>query len=304
MPCGWQLTFTIAELSYRFVETPIRAGALGRVWELLRETHRPFLTRPWWQWTGVAGAVLVTFCVLGQSVASAHSPPLPSYLSAGAVDIISRPDPTSVGPTFVPPSATPAAPSPNAAPPQNAQGRQQQPPLPSAVATARPQPTPAAAAAVAPAVHVTAVGDSVMLVPPTSSRRPSATSRSMRKVGRQVSAAIEPPAGRRDAGRLGEVVVIDLGNNGTFSAGQFDEIMQVLAGARRVVFVNLKVPRDWEGPNNAVLAESDTLPERRRSSTGTPRASTSPTLLGRRNHLRPEGAQVYAQLIATCVRPP
>lgn len=31
--------------------------------------------------------------------------------------------------------------------------------------------------------------------------------------------------------------------------------MDVLRGARRVVVVNVKVPRPWEGPNNAVLAD-------------------------------------------------
>ncbi len=298
-------TVLIAEVSYRFVETPIRTGALRRVWGLLRETHRPSLARTWWQWTVVAGAVLVTFCVLGRSVASAHSPPLPSYLSVGEVDIISRPPPASVSPTLVPPSATPAAPSPNAAPPQNAPGSQQQPPPPSADATPRPQPTPTAAAAVAPAVHVTAVGDSVMLSAANELAQAVGDVEVDAKVGRQVSAAISVLRAKRDAGQLGEAVVIDLGTNGTFSASQFDEIMQVLAGARRVVFVNLKVPRDWEGPNNAMLAErvkhypNAVLVDWHTASINQPQLFWDDGI-----HLRPEGAQVYAQLIAACVRAP
>ena len=34
-----------------------------------------------------------------------------------------------------------------------------------------------------------------------------------------------------------DVVVIHLCNNGTFTAGQFDEIMRIVAGEEKVVFV-------------------------------------------------------------------
>ena len=49
-------------------------------------------------------------------------------------------------------------------------------------------------------------------------------------VGLQVSAAIDILRWRRAAGQLGDVVVVHLGNNGTFTAEQFDEMM----GAWRV----------------------------------------------------------------------
>jgi hypothetical protein len=75
------------------------------------------------------------------------------------------------------------------------------------------------------------------------------------EVGMQVSYAIEILRWRRDAGQLGDVVVVHLGNNGTFTARQFDEMMDVLGDERRVVFVNVKVPLPWEGPNNAVISE-------------------------------------------------
>ena len=54
-------------------------------------------------------------------------------------------------------------------------------------------------------------------------------------------------------------MVVHVGNNGPFTAGQFDEMMQVLAGVREVLIVNLTVPPGVEDPvavpNNAVLAE-------------------------------------------------
>ena len=119
------------------------------------------------------------------------------------------------------------------------------------------------------------------------------------EVGRQVSATIDLLRAYRDAGRLGDVVVVHMGNNGTFSANQFDQMMEVLANVRRVVFVNLKVPRSWEGSNNTVLAEGVTrypnavLVDWHAASVDRPDFFWSDGI-----HLRPEGAQYYAQLIA------
>jgi len=125
------------------------------------------------------------------------------------------------------------------------------------------------------------------------------------EVGRQVSTAIDLLRAYRDAGRLGEVVVVHMGNNGTFSASQFDQMMEVLADVRRVVFVNLKVPRSWEGSNNTVLAEGMTrysnavLVDWHAASVDRPDFFWSDGI-----HLRPEGAQYYAQLIAFYVAAP
>jgi len=125
------------------------------------------------------------------------------------------------------------------------------------------------------------------------------------EVGRQVSTAIDILRTYRDADRLGEVLVVHMGNNGTFSAGQFDEMMGVLADVRRVVFVNLKVSRNWEGSNNTVLAEGVTrypnavLADWHAASVDRPDFFWDDGI-----HLRPEGAQAYAQLISASVGAP
>ena len=46
-------TVIITELSYRFVEMPIRRGALGRIWSRSRDSRDPArrgaaFSRPWW----------------------------------------------------------------------------------------------------------------------------------------------------------------------------------------------------------------------------------------------------------------
>jgi peptidoglycan/LPS O-acetylase OafA/YrhL len=75
-------TILLAHLSYRYVEEPIRRGALGRAWKALRRARgrrRQHLRRRW------AGAVVsgLAFCaVLGVAVARAEPPDQPSYLSS------------------------------------------------------------------------------------------------------------------------------------------------------------------------------------------------------------------------------
>lgn len=103
---------------------------------------------------------------------------------------------------------------------------------------------------------VSAVGDSVMLGAAEELEKsvPNLTTIDA-AVGFQAAAAIDVLAARRDAGELGEVVVVHIGSNGVFTAEQFDETMRALGGVRRVVFVNVNVPRPWEQPNNEVISE-------------------------------------------------
>jgi hypothetical protein len=125
------------------------------------------------------------------------------------------------------------------------------------------------------------------------------------EVGRQVSSGIDVLRWRRDAGLLGDVVVIHLGNNGTFTSGQFDEIMQVLSGVPRVVFVSVKVPRDWEGGNNAVIADgvsrypNAVLVDWHSASVGHSELFWDDGI-----HLRPEGASQFANMVAAPVNAP
>lgn len=120
-------------------------------------------------------------------------------------------------------------------------------------------------------------------------------------VSRQVSAGIEVLRAWRDAGNLGQVVIIHLGNNGTFTAGQFDEIMAI-AGDRTVVFVTLVVPRPWEAGNNEVIRAGV-------ARYGNARLADWASYAGGRAeyfvsdgiHLTGAGAQAYAYLIASAI---
>ena len=56
---------------------------------------------------------------------------------------------------------------------------------------------------------------------------------STREVGLQIYAATDTLRYRRASGQLGDVVIVHLGNNGTFTKGQFDRIMRTLSGVDR-----------------------------------------------------------------------
>lgn len=150
--------------------------------------------------------------------------------------------------------------------------------------------------------RVTAVGDSVMLdaVPELESDIGSVEVDAA--VSRQVATGINILIGRRAAGQLGSTVVVGLGTNGTFTSGQFDQIMQILAQARRVVFVNLKVPRSWQDANNAVLASGVPRYKTARLVDWYDASAGQPVFFAPDGfHLRPAGAAAYAGLIAAAV---
>lgn len=61
---------------------------------------------------------------------------------------------------------------------------------------------------------------------------------------------------------LGSVVVVELGLNGPIQASDFQAMMSILAGVKRVVIVNIRLPNGaygpgtdwWQGQNNSVIA--------------------------------------------------
>jgi hypothetical protein len=123
------------------------------------------------------------------------------------------------------------------------------------------------------------------------------------EVGRPVSTAIYILRAERDAGLLGDVVVVHIGNNSPFSTDEFDEMMELLADVSRVVFVNLKVPRGWESPNNAVLAEGVARYPNAALVDWYSVGVDNPEFLLDGVHLAPEGVRAYVQLVTAYVAP-
>jgi len=102
--------------------------------------------------------------------------------------------------------------------------------------------------------QVTAVGDSVMLdyQDPLKTAIPGIDVDAA--VSRQWTDGETVLQQMKAAGQLGGEVIVGLGTNGPITSIDFDNMMAILSGASRVVFVNVHVDRPWQDPNNAVIA--------------------------------------------------
>ncbi len=230
------LTLLVADLSYRFVETPIRRGALGRSWQGLRRLWRSSERRSWRlvQLGSVGSGALVGFALaLGIAVASAQPPPPDATFGSGTVEL-------NV-PTAVPAQGI---------------GGEMEPPAPALVANTVPA-LPMAPAPCAPQLRkplMTALGDSVMVAGAENMAEFVGEGLYISaEVGRQAAQYPALLGARRDAGELGTIVIIHVGNNGYVTEKHFNAIMAELKDARAVLFFNVRVPREWESNNNAVL---------------------------------------------------
>ena len=149
---------------------------------------------------------------------------------------------------------------------------------------------------------ILAIGDSVMLGATHYFRRVGLDVDVDAKIGRQVSTAIKLLRERQDAKLLAPIVIVHLGNNGTFTAKQFDEMMTVLRDVPRVIFLNTKVPRKWQEPNNNALVEGvKKYPNALLVDWNATSYAHSEWFWKDGIHLRPEGAKVYANLLAEIV---
>jgi peptidoglycan/LPS O-acetylase OafA/YrhL len=350
-------TVALAAISYHFVETPIRSGALGRYWRALREAQGVQLIRLSAR-LGIASAVSgLLAVVLGTALVSARPPATPDYLlelesiatalpeAAAETPIADSPatpvlfiQPVAASPTseatstrLIPDTATPsptafipgmpACPDHSINPADQTATQVAQSPgittptstsvpavtkAPAATNTPKPPATPTVIPATSKPIatpgkftgRVLAIGDSVMLSGAKELKKAIPRIEIDATVSRQLAAGITALKARRAAGTLGDVIVIHLGSNGTFSAKNFDQIMEVLADVPKVVFVNVKVPRSWERTNNAVIAAgvarypNTVLVDWKAASNGHPELFAKDGF-----HLTSKGAVLYTSLI-------
>ena len=289
------VTFVLADLSYRFVEVPIRRGALERSWRSLREAEGLRRVRLGLQWAGGTAGALAICLVLGLAVVQAEAPEQPQFAAAKQkIETDSGPASSEGGEAVPePPDQVPPQEPANATDPTVT-------PAPNEEADAGNNPTEDESAAGAPG-PVSAVGDSVMVgafeFGDMEGRIPALTSVNA-EVGFQAADAVAVLQQREAAGQLGDKVVVHIGNNGPIRAADIDEMMRIIGEEREAVFVNVKVPRNWEWRNNRVIADGV---ERHPNATLVDWYSASverPELFWEDGmHLRPEGAGVYTDRI-------
>jgi peptidoglycan/LPS O-acetylase OafA/YrhL len=227
------LSFAAAEASFRFIETPIRKGAIGRYREVVREAvgerHRQLVRRG----VVIGGSLTMVALMLGTGLATAQpqAANIPGVNASGP-DNGSKIDPSALKElrgtttTTVPTTAT------------TRKGTRP------TTTTTRPGGPPA---------HVLGIGDSVML-----GARPSlvATIPGMAVdavKSRQFREAATVVQEYKNLGALPSVVVFHLGTNGGITNALFDQLMQTIGPGHRVYFLTARVPRLWEAEVNSTL---------------------------------------------------
>jgi len=142
-----------------------------------------------------------------------------------------------------------------------------------------------------------AVGASVMLgAEPALQEKLGPNARIDAAVGRQAVDVIERIEGYALDGALPDEVIVQIGENGPLTQADIDRLHAVLRGLKRVVLVNVRVPRNWEAQSNQVLKDAlKDWPEARLADWY--KASADPSLLADGAHPTEEGQQVYARTV-------
>lgn len=223
-------TLGVAALSYRYLESPIRHGALERIWRAMHDkaTRRD----AWLRGMTMALGVLLAFGASVSVLVRAPAEAMPAQEARHAWN-------AGVGP------AAHAVRTPSAAvtPPTEALRPVEVP----AVAAQPGQPPPFTGH------ELTAVGDSVLL---GSSGLLKATLPGVdidATMGWQAADVIRQLKALRSAGRLRAVTLLHLGTNGYVTEDQLRQMLSMLADRTRVILVNTHVPRPWMESNNALF---------------------------------------------------
>jgi len=251
---GWRvqvarvgLTLLAAELSYRFVEMPIRRGAIGRLWA------------DWARRSSLAGASRVALTVavttgiiatLGIGLTVVRQPTFQDALggvtSVGAGKLTAAAGNSAKAPAE--PGAQVSKPRPPTA--KNAALTKATKPAP---AKAHGPATTASTSQVKVSSPTTAVGDSVMLaaLAALDAQFPMITvDADVSRMPEDVFARIRE---RRHVGQLGDVVVIGAGTNGVISSAELTSLLDLLKDRKRVVLVTCHGDRAWIREANAVI---------------------------------------------------
>jgi hypothetical protein len=169
--------------------------------------------------------------------------------------------------------------------------------------TPSPSPDPSPTPTPTPRQTILAFGESVMIQGAAALAEDLGPVRVDAAVGRHVHEGIRILERRAADGKLARIVIIQLGNNGPFRAGQFDAVMAPLRDVHLVVWVNVRVPRDWEAHNNRIISSGVAKYPNARLVDWYAATEGRPELFWKDGyHPRPKGAKLYADLIAAAVR--
>ncbi|KFM95003.1 acetyltransferase [Bacillus clarus] len=260
------LIIIVAQISWKFIENPIRKGALKNIrfknWKIRNLTLSGKLAL-------VCALLISSIVTFGLSTASkAKENPQKDKVEAVQEDQAKHP-------VAVWEKTTDAT-------PQNKEEQKEE-------NSAQPKDP----------LTVTAVGDSIMIDIAPYLKNTFPNIRIDAKIGRQMSQAIPAVEQLKNEGNLGNHVIIGLGTNGAFTKEQLTSLIEVIGNERKIILINTRVPRPWESLVNEKLKEvastykNVVLVDWHSASAGN-KAYFEPDGV----HLTKTGAEAYAALVA------
>jgi peptidoglycan/LPS O-acetylase OafA/YrhL len=274
-------TVILAAISYRYVEFPIRSGALRRIRlrtpRLLAQPRTPFA------FAAAAAAVLLALVALTpQGVTTL--PPGFSRQALASSQLASKQ-------LVLPPDLAGHTPT---KPPARSSGKRKKP-------QGKHHP---ALPPIPRSGPILAVGDSVMLG--ASAALEAALGPELHidaVVSRQPEQTIARLFAYRAAGSLPRRVIVHIGDNGPVYYADLERLKQALAGVPLVVIVNVRVDTSWQGEVNSELAQA-VQGWHEATIADWFDASAGGGTLADGTHTTPAGAQLFAALIARAIRTP
>ncbi len=255
------LALLIADLSYRFIELPIRKGVIGQKLQTWRTNGVP---RP--KFIQLASVVAAMTLTISSAVGMYRAP------VANAQNIIGFGGLTAIDQD---PTGAPVEPSPS--------------PTPEATISIPPDadaPEPTQDQIVSANYPLVIFGDSVVLSAVNPLTETLGDIAIDAEIGRQPAEIAQRIELRRTENRIGNDVVIHMGTNGPIARKDLEPILQELSDHRRVVVVNVKVPRKWMKQSNEMINELIPLYPNVRL------ADWAATASGNRKYFAPDGVHL------------
>ena len=261
----------ISDISYRFLELPVRRGVIG---EAISRWKLSGLPRP--QISVVTGAIVgVTVFIFAIAGLNEAKTPDASILNGlGGITAIDD-DPTDS------PTIEPVTPDNSVVKPSDSQTD------------------------LAKHGKVVIFGDSVVLSGRLALRSEIGKLSIDAAVGRQPSEIAKRIRIRRKEDRLSADVVIHMGTNGIVTQKDLEPILEQLRDRRRVVVVNVQVPRVWMKATNKMIAKViKHYPNVRLANWNTTSKGKRKYFAPDGVHLTPSGGRVFAKMIERALNAP
>ncbi|OLR22803.1 acyltransferase family protein [Bacillus cereus] len=151
-------------------------------------------------------------------------------------------------------------------------------------------------------ITVTAIGDSVMIDIAPYLKNTFPDIQIDAQIGRQLSKAIPVVERLKNEGNLGNHVIIGLGTNGAFTTEKLVSLIELIGNERKIIFINTRVPRPWESiVNERLKVTTSKYPNVTLVDWYAESAGKSDYFAPDGVHLTKVGAERYAALVAKSV---